>query len=125
VRCATGISGVIVIILIAMILCLTLSGISLALGAMIKTHETLMVIMNFLTMPLMFTSSALFPLEFMPSWLAAVAKWNPLTYTIDPIRTLMTRGWDWAIILPDVVAVAVFALAVIGVATFLFKRSIT
>jgi len=125
VQCTTGILGVIVIILVAMILCLTLSGISLALGAMIKTHETLMVIMNFLTMPLMFTSSALFPLEFMPSWLAAIAKWNPLTHTLNPIRTLMTKGWDWAIILPDVGAVAVFALVVISVATLLFRRSIT
>ncbi|KPV65006.1 MAG: ABC-2 type transporter [Candidatus Bathyarchaeota archaeon BA1] len=125
VQCTTGILGVIVIILTAMILCLTLSGISLALGAMIKTHETLMVIMNFLTMPLMFTSSALFPLEFMPSWLATIAKWNPLTHTLNPIRTLMTKGWDWAIILPDVAAVVAFAFAVTSIATLLFRRSIT
>lgn len=124
VRCSTGLLGVIATILIAMLLCLALSGISLAFGAMIKTHETLMVVMNFLTMPLMFTSSALFPLEFMPSWLAAIAVWNPLTHTLNPIRTLMTEGWNWTIILPDVAAVAVFALAVIGIATLLFRRSI-
>jgi len=125
VRCSTGVLGVIAIVLIAMLLCLALSGLSLALGAMIKTHETLMVIMNFLTLPLVFTSSALFPLEFMPSWLAAIAKWNPLTHAINPIRTLMTTGWTWTIILPDVAAVTAFALAIISIATLLFRRSIT
>jgi len=125
VNCVTGPLGLVAVIMIAMLLCLLLSGVSLALGAVIKTHETLMVVMNFLTMPLMFTSSALFPLEAMPSWLADVARWNPLTHTIDPIRTIMTKGWEWSIIIPDIAVVSALTVIVALIATMLFRRSIS
>jgi len=125
VNIATGPLGIVAVILIAMILCLMLSGISLALGAVIKTHETLMVVMNFLTMPLMFTSNALFPKELMPSWLQTIAEWNPITHTITPIRTITSRGWEWALILPDVAKIAALTLAVMGIAILLFRRSIS
>jgi len=125
VNVATGPLGIVAVVLIAMILCLMLSGISLALGAVIKSHETLMVVMNFLTMPLMFTSNALFPKSLMPGWLQTIADWNPITHTITPIRTITTQGWEWALILPDVGAIIVMTLAVIAVATLVFKRSIS
>jgi len=125
VNVATGPLGVVAVILIAMILCLMLSGISLALGAVIKSHETLMVVMNFMTMPLMFTSNALFPKELMPAWLQAIADWNPITHTITPIRMITTQGWDWANILPNVGIIVTMTLAVMAVATFVFRRSIS
>lgn len=125
VNVVTGPIGIVAVILIAMVLCLMLSGISLALGAVIKGHETLMVVMNFLTMPLMFTSNALFPKELMPSWLQAIADWNPITYTITPIREITTKGWNWALIFQNVSVIAVMTLAVVAVATLLFRRSIS
>jgi ABC-2 type transport system permease protein len=69
VRFATGLLGVMLIVLIAMLFNVILSGISLALSAGIKTMETLMAIVNFLTLPLMFASNALFPIAVMPGWL--------------------------------------------------------
>jgi len=125
VNVATGPLGIVAVILIAMILCLMLSGISLALGAVIKGHETLMVVMNFLTMPLMFTSNALFPKELMPEWLRTIAEWNPITHTIGPIRTITTNGWLWGDILPDVGKIIVVTLGVVAIATLLFRRSIS
>jgi ABC-2 type transport system permease protein len=122
---ATGPLGVVAVILIAMILCLMLSGISLALGAIIKSQETLMVVMNFLTMPLMFTSNSIFPLDLMPEWLKAIAKVNPITHTIDPIRTITTQGWYWDIILPNVAVIIALTLVVMTIATLLFRRSIS
>ena len=121
----TGPLGVVAVILIAMILCLMLSGLSLALGAIIKSHETLMVVMNFLTMPLMFTSNALFPSNLMPEWLRVIAEWNPISHTIGPIRLIATQGWDWAIILPDVAIIVALTLVVMTIATLLFRRSIS
>ncbi len=37
-------------------------------------------------LPLLFASTALAPLSFMPSWLAWLASVNPLTFAIEPIR---------------------------------------
>jgi ABC-2 type transport system permease protein len=121
---ATGALGGVVLILIAMLLCLAFAGISLAIGATVKEHETFFAIVNFLTMPLLFLSSALFPADFMPNWLRIAVAYNPVTYAIDPMRALMITGWNWAIIIPGITVVGVFALFMGGLATFLFRRSV-
>jgi ABC-2 type transport system permease protein len=45
-----------------------------------------------LTMPLFFASSAIYPIAMMPDWLKIVARFNPLTYLVDAMRTLMIQG---------------------------------
>jgi ABC-2 type transport system permease protein len=45
-----------------------------------------------LTMPLFFTSNAIYPLSIMPRWLQALAKVNPLSYQVDALRVLMVQG---------------------------------
>jgi len=121
---SAGALGAVALILIAMLLCLAFAGISLAIGAMVRAHETFFAIANFLTMPLIFLSSALFPADFMPDWLRTIVAYNPVTYAIDPMRTLMITGWNWAVIIPGVAVVGVFTLLMGGLATFLFRRSI-
>ncbi|MFH1328514.1 MAG: ABC transporter permease [Candidatus Bathyarchaeota archaeon] len=121
---AAGVFGAVALILIAMLLCLAFAGISLTIGAMVKAHETFFAISNFLTMPLIFLSSALFPAEFMPSWLRAIVAYNPVTYAIDPMRALMITGWDWLVIFNGLAVVGIFTIFVGGLATFLFRRSI-
>jgi hypothetical protein len=61
VRFQTGPAGLILIVLIAMLFSTILSGLSLALSASIKTMETLMAIVNFVTLPLMFTQQRPLP----------------------------------------------------------------
>jgi len=120
----TGPAGAVLLILIAMLLCLSFAGISLAVGAAVHVHETFFAITNFLTMPLIFTSSALFPLEFMPTWLRTAATYNPVTYAIDPIRILMISGWEWGTIIPDIIVVGLFTVGVASVSTYMFRRSV-
>jgi ABC-2 type transport system permease protein len=42
-----------------------------------------------ITMPLFFSSTALWPAYLMPGWLQAISKVNPLTYQIDGLRGLL------------------------------------
>ena len=98
VRFQTGVLGILVIFIIAMMVAFILGGISLALAAKIKTIETLMAIVNMLTMPLLFASNALFPTNVMPGWLKAIVKINPITYAINPMRSLTVTGWSSSII---------------------------
>ena len=51
--------------------------------------ETPQAIFNLVTLPLMFASSAYFPIGNMPGWLQAIANVNPISYTIDAVRRLM------------------------------------
>lgn len=65
---------------------------SLIIACLVKTRERFMGIGQVLTMPIVFASNAIYPLQIMPPWLRAVARVNPLTYEVDALRTLMLRG---------------------------------
>jgi ABC-2 type transport system permease protein len=68
------------------------STFSLIIACIVKTRERFMGVGQVLTMPLFFASSAIYPLALMPSWLRAVARFNPLTYLVDALRGLMVPG---------------------------------
>jgi ABC-2 type transport system permease protein len=100
------------------------SGISISLGAVIRSHETLMAIVNFMTMPLMFASNAMFPVEAMPAWLQSIARWNPLSYAVAPLRELVGKGLWSASIGKGLLAMFIFAVLMSLVASRQFRRSI-
>jgi ABC-2 type transport system permease protein len=68
------------------------STFSLIVACLVKTRERFMGIGQLLTMPLFFASNAIYPVSLMPSWLASVARINPLSYLVDALRTLMLPG---------------------------------
>ena len=72
--------------LVIIVFSMGLAGISLIAAVLAKSQEAFWAMMNFLGMPLFMLSSALFPLELMPDWLAVIVKLNPLTYTIELVR---------------------------------------
>jgi ABC-2 type transport system permease protein len=123
VRLATGPLGLVAILLIAMCFSLIVSSLSLSLAARIKSHETLMAVVNFLTMPLMFTSNALFPIEAMPGWLATIARYNPVTYAVTAIRHLTVSGWDWLAIASSLGVLAGLTIIFLALSRFLFQRA--
>jgi ABC-2 type transport system permease protein len=124
VRSVTGILGLPLIVFIAILLAFAFSGISLTVGALVKQPETFWAVVNFMTVPMLFMSSALFPLEFVPAWLRTLGHMNPVTYAIDPIRLLMTRGWEWRTITFDVIIVMLFSALAAGVSTAIFVRRV-
>ena len=75
-----------------------------------------MAVVNFFTMPLMFTSNALFPKEAMPAWLTAVAQINPVTHAVSPIRAVLLFGWNWSSIWVSLVVIGGLALVMMIVA---------
>ncbi|MGB9683069.1 MAG: ABC transporter permease [bacterium] len=120
----TGIPGITLILFLAMCFSLAMAGISLALAARLKNMETLFAIVNFLTMPLMFTSNAMFPTQTMPDWLATIARWNPLSYVVTPLRTLVTSGWNWTEITQGLIYIFLLVILTLYIATTQFKKSI-
>jgi ABC-2 type transport system permease protein len=123
VRFATGPAGILLIVLIAMVFSTILSGFSLSVAVTVKTQETLMALVNFLTMPLMFTSNALFPRAAMPAWLAAIAKVNPVSHAVAPIRELTLYGWNWGAMYTGIAVTVGLALAMALFAQWMFHRA--
>lgn len=63
--------------------------------------------------PFAFLTSSFLPLEALTSWLRAVARWNPVTYLLEGLRSLITEGW-----VADDLVKAVAAVGGIAAITF-------
>jgi ABC-2 type transport system permease protein len=68
----------------------------LAVTASSTDWQTPGVISNFITMPLMFASGALFPSANFPTWMQAISAYNPVTYSALLGRGIVVYGTaDW------------------------------
>jgi ABC-2 type transport system permease protein len=88
--------GLAVVTMIVLLLVLGVTALSLGLTFALPGHVELIAVIFVTNLPLLFASTALVPLSFMPDWLKIVASLNPLTYAIEPIRYLYLHG-DWAL----------------------------
>jgi ABC-2 type transport system permease protein len=77
-------AAIILVLGSAFFACLSMSIAGLALA-----RDRLMGIGQAITMPLFFSSSALYPFAVMPGWLRAVSLVNPLTYEVEALRALL------------------------------------
>ena len=99
------------------------STLSLIIACIVKTRERFMGIGQVLTMPIFFASNAIYPLSLMPAWLRTVAHFNPLTYEVDALRSLMLTGGVSEYGLPLDFAVLLVATAVLtGIAARMYPR---
>jgi ABC-2 type transport system permease protein len=108
VRPATGWLGIAVILLISILFGVGLTAISMAMAFSVKSHGDFFSVLGFLSLPMIFLSSALVPLVAMPGWMQALALFNPMTWAIDAVRPLILSGWGDA--LPRVGMVIVIML---------------
>ena len=67
-------------------LAISMVSFSSAIGAVVNDMQGFMAITNFLVVPLFFLSSALFPLDHIPTVMKVIASANPLTYAVDAMR---------------------------------------
>jgi ABC-2 type transport system permease protein len=88
--------GLGIIALIVFLLVAGVTALSLGLAFALPGHIELIAVIFVTNLPLLFASTALAPLSFMPRWLQVVASLNPLSYAIEPIRYLYTHA-DWSL----------------------------
>ncbi len=82
------VAGLGAIALIVFLLALGVTALSLGLAFALPGHIELIAVIFVTNLPVLFASTALAPLSFMPQWLQVVATLNPLSYAIEPIRYL-------------------------------------
>jgi len=91
-----GLAGLGMIALIVLLLVAGVTALSLGLAFALPGHIELLAVIFVTNLPLLFASTALAPLSFMPGWLQVIASLNPLSYAIEPIRYLYLHG-DWSL----------------------------
>jgi ABC-2 type transport system permease protein len=99
------------------------SSLSIFLASFFKTRERIMGIGQAIVMPLFFASSAIYPIDVMPTWLKAIARINPLSYIVQAMRSLLVTA-DYSRIALDF-GITVLATAVlVTLASTSFSRII-
>jgi ABC-2 type transport system permease protein len=99
-----------------------LSSMFTALTLRATRMEMPQAIFQLITLPLMFASSAYFPIDKMPEWLQVVASVNPISYTIDAIRRLMIFSDGFSGLLLDFAFVGIFAAIITFICVVLSWR---
>jgi len=102
-----------------------LVGIGLTVASFIDSLESFGVIQSFINLPLFFLSGALFPIRGdVPNWLQIASSFNPLTYGIDALRTIIL-GNAWQPLHPmyfNLLVVCCFDVVMMTIGTYAFSR---
>ena len=108
VRFESGPLGILVFILIAALWSLAFSGFGYAIA--LKTGNPGAVNSAFLLFfPFLFLTTSYVPRSQLSGWLDVVAGWNPVTYLLEGMRSLVLVGWD-----ADALAKTFVAIAIVG-----------
>jgi len=99
----TGLAGMIVFLLYGACWGLAFAGFPYAIA--LKTGNPAAVSSSFiLFFPFAFLTTTFLPKEALTGWLATVATYNPVTYVLDGLRSLISEGWEWDALLGGLAA---------------------
>ncbi len=94
----------------------------------VKSTDSFFGAVNFLTFPIMFTSTAFFPISFFPSWMMPIAQANPVSMASEAARLLLVNGSLLPSQLPvfvvDIIGLSVFAIIFAVLGTLLARNAL-
>jgi ABC-2 type transport system permease protein len=107
----TGVLGVLAFLAIGGLWGLVFTGFPYAIA--LKTGSPAAVNASFiLFFPFAFLTTSFLPQEALTGWLSTIADYNPVTYLLAALRSLITEGWEWRTL-----AKGLGAVAAVGVLT--------
>jgi ABC-2 type transport system permease protein len=92
------------------------SALSCAIALRARAQEAMATYVHLVNMPLLFTSTALVPRREMPAWLAAAARWNPLSLAVDAWRGALLQGAPPPLTVPLTLGLLAAALSLLTLA---------
>ena len=92
-------AGFVLVIFTLLVLVFAVTALSLGLAFALPGHIELIAVIFVFNLPLLFASTALAPISFMPTWLGWLAAVNPLTFAIEPIRAAYSGPLNLDIVL--------------------------
>lgn len=122
VRAATGPAGAIALIALAAAFGVIWAALSNLVALLTRNAELTMALGFLLTLPVLFMSSAFFPLRLQPAWLQRVADANPAAYVITTGQQLLNSGNNTPQDMRTVIALSAAAVIAIPAALLAFRK---
>jgi ABC-2 type transport system permease protein len=119
----TGVLGMIVFIAYGAMWGLAFAGFPYAIA--LKTGNPAAVNSSFiLFFPFAFLTTSFLPQEALTGWLETIATYNPVTYVLDGLRSLISVGWDWDTLAKGAAASAALMVISFGLASLAMRGRI-
>jgi ABC-2 type transport system permease protein len=119
---ATGLPGDLLIAALAALFGVAFSGLSNSVALFTKSTESTMMVSFTLTFPLLFLSTAMVPLSFLPGWVQTFSNYNPVSYVATASRSMILSGFNWLQIGQAFAAIAIVGFLLNALAVVAFRR---
>jgi len=119
----SGVFGLLLTFVFMILIAFTAVGFGLVLASKMEDFQGFQLIMNLLIMPLLFLSSAFFPVTSNPT-MKIISSFNPLFYMVDGLRGSLVTGA--ATVNPpmlDLLVVLVVCISMMGLGSYFFSKS--
>jgi ABC-2 type transport system permease protein len=125
VKISSGAPGALLILVTVAFFELALSGIFLFVGMRSRKTETISAIGSAVFFPIIFISSAMFPVSFFPSWAQTISKYNPVSYAADVTRQLVQGGLAWSTVASAYSVIGFIAIVSFAATLYQFRKVIS
>ena len=114
-----GVTGVLLLLVIAALLAAVVAALSNAIGILARQRETVIGAVTFVQLPLTFLSVALMQRSLLPSWIQSVATYNPVNWAAEAARSAAMQKLDLSLVASRIG----FLAALLLLAAFLATRA--
>lgn len=116
--------NLILLLVLSGLFLITTLGIGLLISTIANTQQEAMLTTMFTLLPTIFLSGFFFPLAAMPTWLRLISYAIPLRYFLIISRGIILKGIGLNSLWGEVIALLIFAIAVMGAASLRFRKSL-
>jgi ABC-2 type transport system permease protein len=116
-----GAAGFAVLIVAAIEVGVLWGALSNTTGMLLRAREAIIGVYTFFMLPLMFLSSAFMPPGFLPGWMQAIARWNPLNWEVEMGRSALSAAPDWSAIAIRGAGLLILAIACVALSVRTFR----
>ncbi len=99
-------------------------GYGLVISTIARTQQQAQLMVMPLMLPAMMLSGYIFPIASLPLALQYVGELLPTTYFIYIMRAVVIKGVGLSLIIPQTIALSIFAVALLGLAMWRFRKNL-
>jgi ABC-2 type transport system permease protein len=99
-------------------------GLGLLISTVARTQQQAQLMTMPIMLPSMMLSGVFFPISSLPVFLQFVSNLLPLTYFVYILRSIVIKGVGLEMIIPQVIALTIFAIVLLGLAARRFQKTL-
>ncbi|HEY66051.1 MAG TPA: ABC transporter permease [Caldilineae bacterium] len=109
---------------VSVLMFLSSSGIGVLMGTIAQNMQQTLLLAFFILFPLAFLSGTMVPIHNMPPVMQWLTYLSPLRYYVEATLGIFLKGVGLEILWPQTLALAIYGLALLGISTLRFRRSL-